>query len=59
MATRSALARWQGKLIAPQLQNLVAYIQTLTTAVPGQVVATPVHEELMQAATVVAQAKLE
>ena len=67
-ALDDVMPRWQGKLTAPQVQDLVAYLQTLTTAVPGQVIATPVHEEAtpvpteeaqeaMQAATVVAQAK--
>lgn len=67
-ALDDVMPRWQGKLTTTQVQDLVAYLQTLTTAVPGQVVATPVHEEAtpvpteeaqeaVQAATVVAQAK--
>jgi mono/diheme cytochrome c family protein len=62
------MPRWQGKLTAAQVQDLVAYLQTLTTAVPGQIVATPVHEdvtpqpteeaqEAAQATSVIAQAR--
>lgn len=44
-ALDDVMPRWQGKLTAAQVQDIVAYLQTLTTAVPGQIVATPEHEE--------------
>lgn len=64
----TVMPRWQGTLTTTQAQDLIAYLQTLTTAVPGQVVATPVHEEATpepteeaqeaaQAATAVAKGK--
>lgn len=45
-ALDDVMPRWQGKLTTTQVQDIVAYLQTLTTAAPGQVVATPVHEEV-------------
>lgn len=62
------MPRWQGKLTPAQVQDIVAYLQTLTTAVPGQIVATPVHEdatpqpteeaqEASQATSAIAQAR--
>jgi mono/diheme cytochrome c family protein len=67
-ALDDVMPRWQGKLTATQVQDLIAYLQTLTTAVPGQIVATPVHEdvtpqpteeaqEASQATSVIAQAR--
>jgi mono/diheme cytochrome c family protein len=67
-ALDDVMPRWQGKLTATQVQDIVAYLQTLTTAVPGQIVATPVHEdvtpqpteeaqEASQASSVIAQAR--
>jgi mono/diheme cytochrome c family protein len=67
-ALDDVMPRWQGTLTATQVQDIIAYLQTLTTAVPGQVVATPVHEdvtpqpteeaqEASQATSVIAQAR--
>lgn len=49
------MPRWQGKLTTAQVQDLIAYLQTLTTAVPGQIVATPVHEDVTPQPTEEAQ----
>ncbi|MCL4543004.1 MAG: cytochrome c [Chloroflexi bacterium] len=62
------MPRWKGTLTTQQVGDLVAYLQTLTSSVPGQIVATPVHEdvtpqpteeaqEAAQKATAFAQAK--
>lgn len=39
------MPRWQGTLSPQQAADIVAYLQTLTAPVPGQIVATPVGEE--------------
>ena len=49
------MPRWGTRLTAAQVQDLVAYLQTLTTEVPGQVVATPVHEDVTPQPTEEAQ----
>ncbi|MFI5269958.1 MAG: c-type cytochrome [Chloroflexota bacterium] len=56
-ALDDVMPRWQGKLTAGQVQDLVGYLQTLTTAVPAQVVATPVHEDATPVPTEEAQEK--
>jgi hypothetical protein len=69
-ALDDVMPRWQGQLTPAQVQDIVAYLQTLTTTAPGQVVATPVHEdatpqpteeaqEAAQASSVIAQARSE
>lgn len=54
-ALDDVMPRWQGKLTTTQVQDIVAYLQTLTTAAPGQVVATPVHEDVTPQPTEEAQ----
>jgi mono/diheme cytochrome c family protein len=54
-ALDDVMPRWQGKLTTAQVQDIVAYLQTLTTAVPGQIVATPVHEDVTPQPTEEAQ----
>ena len=56
-ALDDVMPRWQGKLTAGQVQDLVSYLQTLTAAAPGQVVATPVHEDVTPVPTEEAQEK--